>query len=445
MAHLGKQQQRMVYVITYSRADIDLFPTKKCFADAVLQAWTACGYAVQHWVVCVEEHSTELTALESTTNRPFHYHMALKLQRRGRWIQVRKYLDDEFGIKVNFSDHHNTYYSGYRYVTKEDEEPLFSEPHPDLRNAPKTESAIDGNKRKARGAAKSKKKRKKTRERALTVYDVSQIIEQRKFTKRIQVVCLAVQQKREGNTALAEFIANKGDNAVDEALSVAKEFSEAEAKLARSKKTRIDILREAKDKGCCEGCEGKWLEAAERLVESNGIPLQFFCQSVFTALEKGRGKYQNIYIHGPANCGKTFILSPLKLVYEAFCNPATGSFAWVGAEEAEIIFLNDFRWSAKVIAWADLLQALEGDIVHLPAPKNFCKRDLELSADTPFFATSDAPLVLVKGGSIDRANTEMMNVRWRFFHFWKQIPQSSQVRMEPCKHCFAKFILDNAV
>ena len=34
----------------------------------------------------------------------------------------------------------------------------------------------------------------------------------------------------------------------------------------------------------------------------------------------------------------------------------TGTFAWLGAEEAEVIFLNDFRWSQAVIAWADLLQ-----------------------------------------------------------------------------------------
>jgi len=53
--------------------------------------------------------------------------------------------------------------------------------------------------------------------------------------------------------------------------------------------------------------------------------------------------------------------------------------------------------------------------MHLPAPKNFCKRDIELSKDTPVFATADAPMVLIKGGGIDRANTEMMNVRWRFF------------------------------
>ena len=109
-----------------------------------------------------------------------------------------------------------------------------------------------------------------------------------------------------------------------------------------------------------------------------------------------------MYIHGPANCGKSFILLPLKV-------HVTFSFAWIGAEKAEIIYLNDFQWHAKIIAWAEFLQALEGDTVHLLVPKNLCSKDIELSKDTPFFATSDAPLVLVKGGVIDRMNTEMMN------------------------------------
>ena len=71
---------------------------------------------------------------------------------------------------------------------------------------------------------------------------------------------------------------------------------------------------------------------------------------------------------------------------------------------------------------ADFLHASEGDTVHLPAPKTFCKQDIELTNNTPFFVTADAPLVLVKGTSIDRANTHMMDVRWRMFHFWRQIP-----------------------
>jgi hypothetical protein len=229
----------------------------------------------------------------------YHYHMALKLKRRGRWVQVRDYLDEKFGIKVNFSDHHNTYYSSYKYVTKEDRNPEHSDSHPDLQNASRTKQAIGSKKRKggiSSGSASSQKQRKRRRDRALTVYDVSQIIQQRKISKRIELVCLAVQQKREGNTALAEFIANKGENAVDDALAVAEEFDEAEKKLARMQKSRVDLLTEAKEDGkCVEGCEGKWLMAAEQLLESNSITRQSFCDAIYIALEKGRGKYQNIY------------------------------------------------------------------------------------------------------------------------------------------------------
>ena len=82
--------------------------------------------------------------------------------------------------------------------------------------------------------------------------------------------------------------------------------------------------------------------------------------------------------------------------------------------------------------------------MHLPAPKNFCKCNIELSKDTPVFAMFlDAPIVLIKASDIDRANTEMMNVRWRFFQFWRQIPPAEQQQLIPCGPCFATFILAN--
>ena len=87
-------------------------------------------------------------------------------------------------------------------------------------------------------------------------------------------------------------------------------------------------------------------------------------------LEKGRGKYRNILLTGPANCGKTFILNPLNVVYKTFSNPASTSFAWIGVENCEILFLNDFRWSSQILAWHDMLLLLEGQTVHLPAPKS---------------------------------------------------------------------------
>lgn len=435
MESLGIRQQRQVYLITYSRANLSAFPTRQSFATAIINAFETTTVAkVLHWVVAVERHNDDCEEDHGS-----HYHMAVKLSKKTRWANVRSYIDKEFEIQVNFSSVHSTYYSAYRYTVKEDTEPLLSDDHPDLNDShePRTEKAINARKR------KKKQTTKKAARKRMSVYDVTQLVQTRGITSRLQLVAFAVQQNRNGKTNLAEFIANRGARVVDEALQLAREFAEAEGKLARSKKTRLELLNEAYAGECASECRERWLQCAIKLIESNGIALSHFCGSIHTALQLGRAKYQNIYVHGPANAGKTFILSPLKCIYQAFCNPATGTFAWVGAEQAEIIMLNDFRWNPSIIAWSDFLQLLEGDIVHLPAPKNFCSRDIEFTKDTPFFATADAPLVLVKGGSIDQANSQMMSVRWRFFHFWKQIPEKDQLRLNPCPKCFARLILDN--
>ena len=117
-----------------------------------------------------------------------------------------------------------------------------------------------------------------------------------------------------------------------------------------------------------------------------------------------------------------------------------------------MVWLNDFRWKPSLIPWCELLQVLEGDIVHFPAPKNLVSQNIVLDNDTPFFATSDAPLALtsdaplalIKGGTIDRINTEMMEVRWRTFQLHRQIPDSQQKEIKICVSCFANLILSNA-
>ena len=182
----------------------------------------------------------------------------------------------------------------------------------------------------------------------MSIYDVTQVIQTRGITSRLELVALAVQQNRAGKTNLAEF-ANRRQRCVDDALQLAKEFAEAEAKLARSKKTRVELLNEPYNAECAGECNERWLKCAISLIENNGIMLKYFCDSVYAALHLGRAKYRKIFIHGPANTGKTFILSPLKSICRLFCNPVTGTFAWVGAEQAEIIMLNDFRWNPSII------------------------------------------------------------------------------------------------
>ena len=76
-------------------------------------------------------------------------------------------------------------------------------------------------------------------------------------------------------------------------------------------------------------------------------------------LEKGRRKYRNVLLKGGTNCGKTFLLNPLIVIYRAFCNPANCSLAWVGVEDSEVVFLNDFKWSPAVLPWHDMLLLLK--------------------------------------------------------------------------------------
>ena len=142
-------------------------------------------------------------------------------------------------------------------------------------------------------------------------------------------------------------------------------MAEAEQKLARAKKSRIELLKDALEEACACDADGRWQSCAEEVLALNSITKSEFAEAIITLLNKGRGKFRNILIIGPANCAKTFILSPLTLIFKTFSNPASGRFAWVGVDEAECIFLNDFRWNHDMIPWHDLLLLLEGQEVHL--------------------------------------------------------------------------------
>ncbi|KAM7452400.1 hypothetical protein ABFA07_000080 [Porites harrisoni] len=177
MEYLQAGRQRVVYLVTYSRADNVQFPSKESFSNAVLQAWQNFGVRVVQWVTCIEAHHNTDNAETGQEMNLYHYHMAIKLEKRVRWFQVRKYLDENFGIKVNFSDNHTTYYSAYRYVTKEDKDALHSPCHPDLTDVPpQTESAVATKKRKAKAKQQRRKSKKRGGDR-LSTFDVCQLVQ----------------------------------------------------------------------------------------------------------------------------------------------------------------------------------------------------------------------------------------------------------------------------
>ena len=170
--------------------------------------------------------------------------------------------------------------------------------------------AIMSRKRKAKAKGKGQARKRSQRSERLSVYDVFQIVQSKGITSRLQLVCLAIEQNREGKSSLAQFIANRSNKAVDEALQLAKEFSQAESQSLRTKKTRIELLQEQIVSECAAGCRGRWLDAADQLLQRHAIIKEDFCSAGYTALSKDRGKYRNIFFYSDTNCGKSFILSP---------------------------------------------------------------------------------------------------------------------------------------
>lgn len=275
----------------------------------------------------------------------------------------------------------------------------------------------------------------------MSVYEVSQIVVNKGIKTRLELLALAQEQQTQRKTDLAQFIANRGSKVVDEAILVGWELKEAPSRLLRAQQSRLERLQTAFEGDCAPNCSKKWLDLVRNILSRNNIDERDFVGAVRLLLEEGRGKYRNIIITGPCNCGKTFILNPLNMIYKTFSNPATTSFAWVGVEGCEVIFLNDFRWSPQIIPWHNLLLLLEGQLVRFPAPKTHYSQDIVFEADAPVFCTANEHFSFVRGGSVDRVETDMMRVRWREFKFFSQIPAEEQVIIPSCARCFAELIL----
>ena len=114
---------------------MELVPTRDRFAEIISEAFAnadpcTCSQVTQ-WVF----------SGENCTEGWVHYHMAVKLSARRRWLQ--SYLEQRHHINVNFSDRHSNYYSAWHYTTKEDDSYVQSQGHPGLSNAsePSTSSA----------------------------------------------------------------------------------------------------------------------------------------------------------------------------------------------------------------------------------------------------------------------------------------------------------------
>lgn len=438
-AEMHYRTVRSTYLVTYSQADLEKFPSRESFAECVVHAFqseTSKAF-IQHWVCAMEEHD----------DGGSHYHMAIKLNMQKRWKTAKNSIHEKHGITVNFSCTHDNYYTAYKYTTKEDMHALHSKDHPDLAasGSPRTKASTKAVRHRSSStdtgaAGTSAPSRKRQR---LSNLEVSELVLKRGIKREVELLALANEQKTEGKIDLAEFVLGRSSKCLKELISCTWKMKNATSILQREKMPRMTLIRQSlRDIQCVDSCGGNWLKCALEVLKQNHVHPYVFAAAVRELLERGRGKFRNIMIVGPANCGKTFLLMPITTIFKSFLNPATTSYAWLGVEDAEVIFLNDFRWSSEIIAWKDFLLLLEGQPIHFPAPKTTYAKDIYLEQDTPIFATSKAPVTYIgKYNCSDDRETEMMAARWKIFSFTHQIPQADQKELSPCGHCFCELIL----
>ena len=282
----------------------------------------------------------------------------------------------------------------------------------------------------------------------LTELDIGLFIIQRGIRDFASLLAAANERFQAGERDLAKFIFRIHEKRAGELIELAWKFHTAPDDTLRAGKTRVELLHEAGAQPCsCPDSgfvAGKWLQNAKQTLNNNLIEPDEFGAAILDLLTHGRSKYRNIIVHGPSNCGKTFLLDPLTKIYRAFSNPATNSkFAWIDSDKRELIFLNDFRWTPEVIGWETLLLLLEGQLVNLPTPKNSYPRDIVITAemDTPIFCTSKGPIryTAAYNQTCEKEN-RMMDLRWKQFKLFYEMGESDTEQVPSCCRCFFELV-----
>ena len=252
------------------------------------------------------------------------------------------------------------------------------------------------------------------------------------------MLSLASVQAEEGLNDLKVFIINSPERVYRDVISKTWKLEQAHDKIKRSSESRISRFIRFSQDDRVEKCEGKWYDSAKQLLRNNNINVYVFAAALWDLLTNGRGKGRNIIIYGPANSGKTSILNPITTIFDAFTNPSSSKYAFVGAEKAEVIFMNDLRWSPDMISWQEFLNLLKGQNVHLAAPKSHFSEDICNCDDVPILATSILPIRFVSCSSNIEDENAMIDSQWKMFHFTCQIPDSEQENVIVCPKYFSQ-------
>ena len=145
------------------------------------------------------------------------------------------------------------------------------------------------------------------------------------------MILISILTEKKEKRDLLEFILELSDKRRSVLLKIAWRKHNEVNEDSRLKTTALAILMEQSSASDCV-YDHQYRQSSAEILDNNSIDKAEFKEVVTKVLSDGRGKGNNIMLIGPANCGKTFILSQLTEILKWFVSPTSGIFAWVGPQ-----------------------------------------------------------------------------------------------------------------
>ena len=203
------------------------------------------------------------------------------------------------------------------------------------------------------------------------------------------------------------------------------------------------LLEEAACTICVCTPTGTWKRLAVETLDRNGVREEF-CRTIYKVITEGRKKKNNLFLIGPTNAAKSFVVKPLTKIFRAYTMPDGGSYQLEDLLDAELMFLNDFEWDPKRMAWSYFKDFLEGSRVQVARPKN---RGGNQAFDRviPVVGTCASPIqYVVRDGRrvvVHEGETMQMESRVTYVRLPVGLAAGAVVECPPCPCCAAELYI----
>ena len=101
------------------------------------------------------------------------------------------------------------------------------------------------------------------------------------------------------------------------------------ATLEREKTFRMQVLEKVRLSSCVDGFDIDWFLCSRDILQENSIKPYVYTDAIRDLLIHEYNNFSDVMITGRENCGKTLILKPLEIIYNALSNPVNDNMPWL--------------------------------------------------------------------------------------------------------------------